>query len=38
MITNFALLSEAAPDAALIDELVDAVMLPALLRTATSTA
>jgi AcrR family transcriptional regulator len=38
MITNLALLSEAAPDAALIDELVDAVMLPALLRTATSTA
>ena len=38
MITNVALLGETAPDAAFIDELVDAVMLPALRSVAATTA
>jgi AcrR family transcriptional regulator len=38
MITNVALLGETAPDAAFLDELVDAVMLPALRCVAATTA
>jgi AcrR family transcriptional regulator len=38
MITNVAMLGETAPDAAFIDELIDAVMLPALRCVAATTA